>query len=190
MVVTNGEDCEWPERKLSMVFPVNNLRPSLGVLIVFSSVVQMAVQQRSLRLHTWVEKGLENWRSNAPPTPVFTDLKLRARPEEESWGQWPYQEAIGALTWVARMFRPGIVQDVTRYEKDRARKHLKSVKKILKFLSLTTNHGLISEKGKCLDLVAYSNSDCALETNRALYQEMYSCEQARAYPGSPGLSAV
>ena len=62
------------------------------------------------------------------------------------------------------MSRPDIanaVREVARHAHDPFRKHGDAVKRILKFLKHTRSVGLTFDKGKGLDLVAYSDSDYA-----------------------------
>ena len=160
----NEKDCDWLQKTLSEVFPVNNLGPLTWYT---GCSFERSADGSSVKISqtAFIDKLVERFDiHNTSPTPAFTNRKLRARSEEETSGDWPYREAVGALMWVGTMSRPEIanaVRDVARYANDPGRKHWESVRRILKFLKLTRLHGLTFQKGKGLSLVAYSDSDYA-----------------------------
>ena len=112
-----------------------------------------------------IDKIIERFNiQTTAPTPALSGRQLRPKEESEQGEEWPYRQAVGSVMWVATMSRPDIanaVREVTRHAHDPSRKHWDAVKRILKFLKHTRTLGLTFEKGKGLDLVAYSDSDYA-----------------------------
>ena len=164
IVAGNSKDCKWLHERLCKVFPVNNLGPLTWYT---GCAFERSSDNASIKIvqTAFIDKIIErfNVRTTAP-TPAFSGRVLRPKEEAEPGGQWPFREAVGSLMWVATMSRPDIanaVREVARHAHDPARGHWNAVQRILKFLKYTRTLGLTFEKGKRLDLVAYSDSDYA-----------------------------
>lgn len=70
--------------------------------------------------------------------------------------------ALHSTTAIRRgLSETNAVRDVVAHAKEASRKHWWPVEKIIKYLKYTRTQGLTVEKGRGLDLVAYSDSDCA-----------------------------
>jgi len=164
VVAGNSKDCKWLHERLCKVFPVNNLGPLTWYT---GCAFERSSDSKSIKIvqTAFIDKIIErfNIRTTAP-TPASSGRQLRPKEEAEPGGQWPYREAVGSLMWVATMSRPDIanaVREVARHAHDPSRKHWDAVQRILKFLKYTRTMGLTFDKGKGLDLVAYSDSDYA-----------------------------
>lgn len=104
--------------------------------------------------------------------PVDTSQKLTVQtvtPESSLVGKIPYQEAVGALLYLAQGTRPDIafaVNDVSRFNISHDESHWKAVKRIFRYLRGTANMKLRYTRSNVENLIAYSDSDWASEIDK------------------------
>lgn len=90
----------------------------------------------------------------------------------------PYREAVGSLIYLSVATRPDItfaVNLVNRYLEEPKKIHWKAVKRILKYLKGTTNHGLRFSCNIEKELLAYSDADYAGDRERPDDQQLDMC---------------
>lgn len=104
--------------------------------------------------------------------PADTSNKLSIQtvtPENSLVGKVPYQEAVGALLYLAQATRPDIafaVNDVSRFNINHCEEHWKAVKRIFRYLKGTANLKLRYTKPKTNNIIAYSDADWASEIDK------------------------
>lgn len=77
---------------------------------------------------------------------------------------FPFREAVGSLMYLAVATRPDItfaVGNVSRYLENPSAVHVNAVKRILRYIRATTNHGIIFKNNHNLNLHCYSDADYA-----------------------------
>ena len=78
-------------------------------------------------------------------TPVNTSTRLKATESDESVEQQQYQSVVGTLLYLAMGTRPDIafaVSSVARFSAKPTQQHWTGVKRILRYLRGTADHGL------------------------------------------------
>lgn len=104
------------------------------------------------------------------PADTSTKLSIEMVTEENSLvGKIPYQEAVGALLYLAQGTRPDIafaVNNVSRFNQCHSDIHWKAVKRIFRYLRGTTDYKLRYSKSKNGDIIAYSDSDWASDVDK------------------------
>lgn len=104
--------------------------------------------------------------------PADTSTKLSIHtvtPENSLVGKIPYQEAVGALLYLAQGTRPDIayaVNDVSRFNNCHDESHWKAIKRIFRYLRGTAGMKLRYSKSNDEGMIAYSDSDWASETDK------------------------
>lgn len=99
--------------------------------------------------------------------PVDTSAKLSIKmvtTENSLVGRVPYQEAVGALLYLAQGTRPDIpfaVNNVSQFNNCHSEEHWKAVQRVFRYLRGTTRLKLRYSKSNMKDLIAYSDSDWA-----------------------------
>ena len=79
-----------------------------------------------------------------------------------------YQSAVGSLLYLSNWTRPVItyaVSSVSRFCTNPTKQHWTAVKRIMRYLKGTPNHGLIYSKNDPKDCVGYSDADWAGDVN-------------------------
>ena len=114
--------------------------------------------------------GLENCKPAA--TPVATGAKLlKATEDSELFDATLYQSAVGMLLYLSGWTRPDItfaVSNVARFCSKPTKEHWVAVKRILRYLKGTMNHGLLYTKNDESDnkaMIGYSDADWAGDAN-------------------------
>src|SRR5256886_9376141 len=105
--------------------------------------------------------GMEN--SGSKRTPMGTTTNLDKDEIGKSVDQKVYRGMIGSLLYLTAS-RPNIIFSVclcARYQSNPKESHLKSVKKILRYLKHTTDFGLFYPKACAFELLSYSDADFA-----------------------------
>lgn len=81
---------------------------------------------------------------------------------EERDGVFPYREAVGSLMYLAVATRPDIsfiVGCVSRFLENPSKIHVNAVKRIFKYISGTSKHGILYKFNQKLNLFGYSDAD-------------------------------
>ncbi|GJW35540.1 retrovirus-related pol polyprotein from transposon TNT 1-94 [Tanacetum coccineum] len=101
-------------------------------------------------------------------TPMATKPKLDAYLSGLPVDQTKYRSMIGSLMYLTSS-RPNLVQAVCYYARYQARRHLKEVKRIFRYLKGTINMGLWYSKDSGFELTAFSDDDHArcLDTRKS-----------------------
>jgi len=99
--------------------------------------------------------------SKAINTPMSTTTKLDMDENSENFDQKTYRGMIGSLLYLTAT-RPDIMFSVglcARFQSNPKLSHLKSVKRIFRYLKGTPNLGLWYPKSEKFDLIAYADAD-------------------------------
>ena len=103
--------------------------------------------------------------SNPTSTPVDVNSKLQpAKDTDEPLNQTKYQSAVGSLMYLAVSTRPDIsyaVNNLARFNLNPQKEHWTALKRVLRYLNGTINHGLLYKQGGPERLVGYSDADWA-----------------------------
>lgn len=105
--------------------------------------------------------------------PADPHVKLQAASVEDTIKSTvPYREAVGTLLFLSLVSRPDIayaVGIVSRYLDRYNNLHWNAVKRIMRYLSHTKNHGILYSKCENLNLIGFSDSDYAadIDTRRS-----------------------
>ena len=105
--------------------------------------------------------GMEN--SGSKKAPMGTTVSLDKDENEKSVDQKLYRGMIGSLLYLTAS-RPDLMFSVclcARYQSNPKESHLKSVKRILRYLKHTTKFGLSYCKACEFELLSYSDADFA-----------------------------
>ncbi|GJS08972.1 ribonuclease H-like domain-containing protein [Tanacetum coccineum] len=114
-----------------------------------------------------LKKALYGLKTSDPPiptslgTPMATKAKLDADLSGTPIDQTRYRSMIGSLMYLTSS-RPDIMQAVcycARYQARPVEKHLKEVKRIVRYLKETINMGLWYPKDSGFELTAFSDAD-------------------------------
>ena len=99
-------------------------------------------------------------------TPVNTDLKLmKARENDKLCDETMFRSAVGSLQYLSTMTRPDIayaVSNVAKFCTKPTKEHWTTVKKIVRYLKGTPNHGLLYKSQPSVDsnaFVGFSDSN-------------------------------
>ncbi len=99
-------------------------------------------------------------------TPVSSSLKLvKATEDEEPADQCVYQSAVGILLYLSTRTRPDIaftVSNVAKFCSNPTKSHWLAVKRIIRYLKVTTHLGLLYTKSDLKECVGYSDADVTL----------------------------
>ena len=101
--------------------------------------------------------------SKAINTPISTVTKLDMDENSENFDQKTYRGMIGSLLYLTAT-RPDIMFSVrlcARFQSNPKISHLKTVKRILRYLKGTTNLGLQYPKSENFELIDYVDADFA-----------------------------
>ena len=111
--------------------------------------------------------GMENARSIRTPVDPSTKL-LKATDGCEMADPVLYQSAVGSLLYLSNWTRPDItyaVSSVARFCTNPTKQHWIAVKRIMRYLKGTPNHGLMYSKGDPKSCMGYSDADWAGDVN-------------------------
>ena len=85
--------------------------------------------------------------------------------KDEPHGVWPFRELVGSLMWLANQTRPDIsnaVRAVARFAHAMKHKHWKAARRILEYLTVTSDYGATFQRGTSLELLVYADAAYAL----------------------------
>jgi hypothetical protein len=105
--------------------------------------------------------------SEAKPvsTPVDTSMKfIQAAEDEQCIDQQVYQSAIGSLLYLSVATRPDItfaVSNMARFSSKPTTQHRTGVKRIMRYLQGTINHGILYTKLGSRECIGFSDADWA-----------------------------
>ena len=125
---------------------------------------------QELNANTIVDKfNARSW--NATDTPVVGSQRLEAVPRDQDMSEGlkkkPFRQAVGSLMYLMIGSRPELayaVQNVSKYLSKYSLAHWEAVKRIIRYVKGTTDHGL-EYGGDSVALTAYSDSDYADDTD-------------------------
>src|SRR5436190_23593067 len=113
--------------------------------------------------------------SGSKKTPMGTSISLDKDENEKFVDQKLYRGMIGSLLYLT-VSRPNIMFSVclcARYQSNPKESHLKSVKRILRYLKHTTEFGLFYPKACEFNLLSYSDADFAgCKTEKVLVEHV------------------
>ena len=101
-------------------------------------------------------------------TPVAVCQKLTAPEDSEPVDKDLYQSAVGSLIYLSTCTRPDIafaVSNVAKYCSRPSKEHWTAVKRILRYLKATNDHGLLYCKTSEKECVGYTDADWAGDIN-------------------------
>lgn len=102
---------------------------------------------------------------NCNPVLTPSDVNQKLEPSEEEQNlDVPYQEAVGALMYLAVTTRPDIMYSVSKcaqFCNNFSSSHWVAVKRIFRYLQLTKDFGISFVRSQNLTLKAYCDSDYA-----------------------------
>ncbi|XP_030510465.1 uncharacterized mitochondrial protein AtMg00810-like [Cannabis sativa] len=165
-ILISGSDNDAIE---SIVAALNNhfALKDLGPLAYFLGI---KVTQTAASIHLSQEKYakdllLKAQMSNATPspTPMTSGIRLSAYQGEPLEDVQLYRSVVGALQYLT-ITRPELsfsVNKVCQFMQKPLSTHWTAVKRILRYVSGTIDHGLYLQKSETLDLVAYCDADWA-----------------------------
>ena len=103
--------------------------------------------------------------SNPVNTPADANSKLQpATNQDEPLNQTQYQSAVGSLMYLSVSSRPDIafaVNNLARFNSNPRKEHWSALKRVLRYLNGTINHGLLYKQGGPEHFVGYSDADWA-----------------------------
>jgi hypothetical protein len=106
---------------------------------------------------------------SAPPS-IFNHLSHNQSPQTEAecaeMKRIPYRATVGALLHIANRTRPDLqfyVSMLARYNSNPGRAHWHALKQLLRYLKYTSKEGLVLGGKKPLELVAYVDSNFAMD---------------------------
>ena len=105
--------------------------------------------------------------------PISTPLEpskkfFECSDDEEKFDTQTYQQAIGCLTYLSVISRPDIsvaVGVLSQFMAKPSKEHWSGVKRILRYLKVTTDHGLKFSAEGNPDLLGFSDADWAGDIN-------------------------
>ena len=92
-------------------------------------------------------------------TPASVEFGLGPKRIYEKKGGWPYKQAVGGLLWISGMTQPDIasaVRDVTRHAHDLTARHWNAVRKIIAYLKVIKDVGVVFRQGGYLKLPLFT----------------------------------
>lgn len=121
-----------------------------------------------MHTQTILEKfGMEN--AKAVTTPVDSSTKLLKATEKcEMTDPVLYQSAVGSLLYLSSWTRPDLtyaVSNASKFCNNPTKQYWTAVKRILRYLKGTQNHGLLYTKNDHKNCVGYSDADWAGDVN-------------------------
>lgn len=96
-----------------------------------------------------------------------TTLAMLDQENDPAPSNTPYRQAIGSLIYLVTCERPDLaftVRRLSQYLENLKIHHWNAVKRALKYLWSTRNHGKLYEGSQCADLEGYADSDYAGDT--------------------------
>ena len=107
--------------------------------------------------------------ANSKKTPMISKIQLR-KGQQQNPQQFPYREAVGELFYLVTFTRPDLAQSVgylSRFSSCPGEEHWEAVKRVLRYIKGTINHGLFFPigDGNKLNMDVFSDSDYAGDKN-------------------------
>lgn len=150
---------------LGKYFEIKTLDPNVFVgLQIFRSrkLRVIHINQSNYIKKVLTKFGLENCKGSS--TPSDTSIKLSKAMAGDKLTDAPNREAIGCLMFAMTGTRPDIAQAVgvvSRFANQPTSQHWEGVKRILRFLKASINHGISFSGRNKLELVGFCDSDYA-----------------------------
>ena len=103
--------------------------------------------------------------SKPTSTPVDVNSKLQpATKQDETFNHTEYQSAVGSLMYLAVSTRPDIayaVNNLARFNSNPQKVHWTAMKRVLRYLKGTINHGILYRQDGSDKCIGYSDADWA-----------------------------
>ncbi|XP_025648306.1 uncharacterized mitochondrial protein AtMg00810-like [Arachis hypogaea] len=131
----------------------------LGLEATYLPHGDLLISQMKYAKELLLKAGMNN--SKPLPTPMSTDLKLYSSDSEPFENPTKYRSIVGALQYLT-MTRPDItfaVNRVSQFAHEPTLKHWKSVKRILRYVQGTVEHGIVFTKSTNFRILAFADSD-------------------------------
>ncbi|XP_052113798.1 uncharacterized mitochondrial protein AtMg00810-like [Arachis duranensis] len=131
----------------------------LGLEASYLSIGSVHISQTKYASELLKRAGMET--ANSMPTPMMSNTKLSAHYSEPFHDPKLYRSIVGALQYLT-MTRPDIafaVNRVSQFMHQPTLLHWKSVKRILRYVKGTVDHGLLFSKSTDFRLLAFSDAD-------------------------------
>lgn len=155
------------KRDLSKKFDIKdlgNLKYFLGMKVVqdkeskFTWIGQPVYTKNLLKRF-----GMQD--SKPTSTPVNVNSKLQSVTiQDEPFNQIQYQSAVGSLMYLGMNTRPDIayaVNNLARFNSNPQKEHWTAMKRVLRYLKGTINHGILYKKDGSDKCIGYSDADWA-----------------------------
>ena len=143
---------------------LGKLKYFLGMTIVQNQEEQSTWMGQPDYTTKLLEKhGMSECKPVATPVDPGTHLTT-LNEKEEVVDQQQYQSVVGSLMYLSVCTRPDIayaVGTLARYSSKPGRSHWTAVKRVLRYLKGTTNHGIVFRGGASGNIVGYSDADWA-----------------------------
>ena len=164
-------------KRLFEVFEMKEEDPNW--MMGFQLIEDTKEQTISISHERYIETVLNRFNmSEAKPHPLPMDpgcvLSKEDRPqteaEKEDMENVPYQELVGALTWISLISRPDIAfasRYLGQYSANPGRKHWKAALHVLRYLSGTRSMQLVlgGKSKRSMELIGYTDSDWARDVD-------------------------
>lgn len=101
-------------------------------------------------------------------TPVDIGLKLNSESDSSLVDASLYQSAVGSLLYLSNWTRPDItfaVNTVAKFNSNPTEEHWKAVKRIMRYLKGTSDHGIMYTKDSKGNIIGYCDADWAGDIN-------------------------
>ena len=155
------------KRDLSQEFDIKDLGKLgyfLGMKVVQNEesqsiwIGQPAYAENLLRKH-----GMQDSKPTGTPTDVNSKLQPAAI-QADPFKQTEYRSAVGSLMYLAVSTRPDIafaVNNLARFNSNPQKEHWTALKRVLRYLKGTLNHGILYKQDGLDKCVGYSDADWA-----------------------------
>lgn len=137
----------------------------LGIEVQRTSKSEIHLNQRKYISEILLRAKMD--KANPLPTSMITNHQLSRYKSEAIQNQKQYRSIVGALQYVT-ITRPDIsfcVNKVSQYMQNPLDNHWKAVKRILRYLKGTINHGLILKSSHTLNINAYADADWGTDSD-------------------------
>ena len=158
-------------------FQLTDLGPILW-LLGLAITCHHATRTLSLSQHAYIDTLLHRFNLKDckplaqpldPHTQFLVDRCLSTIEEKAAMKAVPYQEAVGALNWVAVGMRPNIVFEVgqlAQFMENPGRVHWEAVKHVLRYLKSTWDWKLVYGRAESHGLEGFMDADGAMQEHR------------------------
>jgi hypothetical protein len=155
---------------------------SSGVLLRQTNYITKVLKRFNLMEVSKAAKTPMVVRSLKPESDIFGPRRDREKPLDIE--KYPYQEAIGALLYLANCSRPDIsfaVSVLSRCSSQPTKRHWSGIKQLMRYLAKTKGYGLLYRRGNTLadrslitdDLCGYADAGYLSDPHKARSQTGY-----------------